>query len=180
MGYKSLDALTALLASLQRPFGGFCLWTWRVIQLDTTSPHFTLLPHFTSSSGLQYFFSTGHQVTVNSIQWEASFLGFEDQPNQYLSLTLLLLNSFAGPILASAYLARRFPSQIPRYLLYHAILLVCSSLCCFILLRHLMIWKIFAPRLLMQVMLCMINALTLFLFKPKSSAIITTNTRSIK
>lgn len=136
-----------------------------------------------------YFYCTGHQATIPSIRFEAAFVGLPgDMENLVLPGLLILLNTFAAPVLfAVALPLLQFWPQIPNRLLgtgnkngqqsgkgefdwidnpellrtrMFRLILMYQTLhgfkllatCCSAALhrRHLMVWKIFAPRFVFE------------------------------
>ncbi|KAJ1660061.1 mannose-ethanolamine phosphotransferase gpi13 [Dispira simplex] len=114
-----------------------------------------------------YFFATGHQAVISSIQWSTAFVGLS-RMHLVLSGALIIVNTLGSFILTALVLPLavlwRFPIDSPRsnttlasridqctylYLLYHATLLVLSALFAGHFRRHLMVWKIFAPRFML-------------------------------
>jgi hypothetical protein len=93
---------------------------------------------------MMWFFTTGHQATVTGIQWEAAYIGNESDFKPLLAAALLL-NTLPGhfPTFDSTYLK--------SILIFHATCLVGTCTFSMILVRHLMIWKIFGPRMIFQV-----------------------------
>lgn len=52
--------------------------------------------------GSHFFFCTGHQATVTTIQWEAAYVGFHgDFTNYAIPAFLITINTFAGPLLST-------------------------------------------------------------------------------
>lgn len=115
--------------------------------------------------GIHAFYSTGHQSTIPSIHWKAAFLLTPTVTYPVSPLTVLInafgphfLFALASPLLASWNISPLpYPSatDIVRgqsiraalgVSLYHATLLFGSALSAGMLRRHLMVWKIFAPR----------------------------------
>ncbi|PBK83111.1 hypothetical protein ARMGADRAFT_975085 [Armillaria gallica] len=121
--------------------------------------------------GLHTFFATGHQSTISSIQWKSAFLLTPSVTYPFAPITVAL-NSFgpvflagiAAPLLA---LWNRPPLFIsagdeqPRIdvkvrgesvmaalglMMYYASLLLGTAVSAAVLRRHLMVWKVFAPR----------------------------------
>ncbi|KAL7753264.1 mannose-ethanolamine phosphotransferase gpi13 [Sorochytrium milnesiophthora] len=99
------------------------------------------------------YYTTGHQATLSSIQWNAGFTGLSTM-NYYLSSTLVALNLIGPSLLAllaqlvvnvSANTATR---RLTVWLLVWLELLhvLVSSAMAAHLRRHLMVWKVFAPR----------------------------------
>ncbi|KAI1793745.1 hypothetical protein LXA43DRAFT_204132 [Ganoderma leucocontextum] len=114
------------------------------------------------------FFTTGHQAAIPSIQWKTAFV-LTPTLTYPLSPLLVILNAF-GPhfliSLAAPLLALWNVSPLPQpstdvkaradavraslgTMLYHATLLLSSATCAAWLRRHLMVWKIFAPRFML-------------------------------
>lgn len=111
------------------------------------------------------FYATGHQSTISSIQWKTAFV-LTPSLSYPLSPVSVVINSFgaqfvvalAVPLLAlwnaaplphpaSAHQARREAVRAALgMMLYHGTLLLGSAASAAWLRRHLMVWKIFAPR----------------------------------
>jgi len=120
--------------------------------------------------GLHVFYSTGHQSTISSIQWKAAFL--LTSTLQYpTSPALVILNTFgpqfllalASPLLAtwnvspttskvtagsesSLVVKRNALKAALGMMIYFEVLLIGSAASAAMLRRHLMVWKVFAPR----------------------------------
>lgn len=116
---------------------------------------------------LHTFYATGHQSTISSIQWKVAFV-LTPTLTYPISMLLVILNTF-GPqfLLALAVplvaLWNQAPLPLPvsitqvrresvrasiGMMLYHSTLLLGSAFTAAWLRRHLMVWKIFAPRYL--------------------------------
>ena len=110
------------------------------------APILTLLGH-------HHFFSTGHQATFSSIQFQTGFIGLEAF-NYYLSGGLVILNSI-GPCIAFSLATSLFqtsgePCGIALTSLVHVAGTTSSSMMFAMhFRRHLMVWKIFAPRFML-------------------------------
>ncbi|XP_049268484.1 GPI ethanolamine phosphate transferase 3-like [Rhipicephalus sanguineus] len=124
------------------------------------------------------FFSTGHQTSFSTIHWKAAFVGAPiDQPPMTLGAVKVLLNTFAGPLVAGASLPLMQGSfrtqgmssprkEIMPFVAYCTLLLlqVCSTMAsCLLLRRHLMVWAIFAPRLVFQVLSAFFSIVAVFI-----------------
>ena len=114
---------------------------------------------------LHAFYATGHQSTISSIQWKSAFV-LAPTLTYPLSPTSVILNTFgaqfvialAAPLLAlwnvaplphpaQTHVARREATRAALgVMLYHTTLLLGSAGSSAWLRRHLMVWKIFAPR----------------------------------
>ena len=114
------------------------------------------------------FFTTGHQAAIPSIQWKTAFVLTPTLTYPFSPL-LVSLNTF-GPhfliALAVPLLALWNVPPLPQpqadvkarvdavraalgVMLYHGTLLLSSAVCAAWLRRHLMVWKIFAPRFML-------------------------------
>ncbi len=112
------------------------------------------------------FFGTGHQATFPSIQWKTAFVGFPTLTYPF-SPALVSLNTF-GPFLlaplSAPLLATWAVSPLPKgrvpvlsdslrisvgVILYFSSVLVGTATSAAILRRHLMVWKVFAPRFML-------------------------------
>ncbi|GAA5908237.1 mannose-ethanolamine phosphotransferase GPI13 [Sporobolomyces salmoneus] len=114
------------------------------------------------------FFSTGHQAVLSSIQWSSAFIGFPALTYPFAPV-LVTLNTLSSHILTALSiplfvfwnippkLADQPPLVTPRHLLrsgllystYLAVVGLASAVCSAWLRRHLMVWKIFAPRFML-------------------------------
>lgn len=137
------------------------LWSW-LPPTDVWGPVLSWL-----LLGQLGFFGTGHQTSFSTIHWKAAFVGAPiDQPPLTLGACKVLLNTFAGPLVAAVSLplvGNMFSLELPccarrpflPFLAYCVLLLlqVCSTMAsCLLLRRHLMVWTVFAPRLVFQVL----------------------------
>ena len=113
----------------------------------------------------EFFFATSHQATITSIQWEAAFIGIRETIPA-ISAILVTLNSVPGVIVSTSIplmLKSKYdlnPATSMWSLIWTIFILLTSSMS-FILLRHLMIWKIFAPRMLAQFLFSIVAELGL-------------------
>ncbi|KAH8101063.1 hypothetical protein DFH11DRAFT_634741 [Phellopilus nigrolimitatus] len=115
--------------------------------------------------GLHTFYATGHQATISSLQWKSAFL-LTPTLSYPASRVSVILNTFgpqavfaiAAPLLACWQLAPA-PGAASRsealggsvragvgLMLYNSVLLLSSAASSAWLRRHLMVWKVFAPR----------------------------------
>jgi phosphatidylinositol glycan class O len=122
--------------------------------------------------GYLHFFTTGHQATLQSIQWETGFMFTETItfPFTHLALVLNTLGPFilvatAIPLLTlwkipptnkPIALSSKIVEAAMTMLIYQTSLTLITLIMTNNFRRHLMVWKIFAPRF-------MLNALILFL-----------------
>lgn len=122
--------------------------------------------------GYQHFFTTGHQATLQSIQWEIGFMFTETIvfPITHFGILLNTLGSFilvcvAIPLLTlwkipptnkPVALSSKIAENAMTMLIYQTCLTIITLITTNHFRRHLMVWKIFAPRF-------MLNALILFM-----------------
>lgn len=129
--------------------------------------------------GYQHFFATGHQATIPSIQWEVGFMTGDTIMFPFTHLNILL--NTLGPFILVCLcvplitLWKIPPSNKPITVLSQVITVITSvmtyqtviSLSSFMFTayfrRHLMVWKIFAPRFMMNGILLVVNNLVLVL-----------------
>lgn len=112
--------------------------------------------------GWFYFFSTGHQATIASIQWELGFTLVDTIVFPFSHIPIFL-NTFASFLIATAAIALvtiwKIPPSTKPVALYAKIIENCGTLLAYqsvitlstlifatVFRRHLMVWKIFAPR----------------------------------
>jgi len=110
--------------------------------------------------GSFYFFKTGHQATLSSIQWESAFVALKTIRYPWSPL-LVVLNSFGAQILTTVAVPLialwKQPPKKPRLLgdvakavatllLYYAVINLATTMWAGWLRRHLMLYRIFSPR----------------------------------
>ena len=120
--------------------------------------------------GLHVFYGTGHQSTISSIQWKTAFL-LTSTLRYPISPALVILNTFgpqfllalASPLLATWNVSpttsktttspgsgiivnRNALKAALGMMMYFGVLLIGSAASAAMLRRHLMVWKVFAPR----------------------------------
>ena len=121
--------------------------------------------------GIHTFYGTGHQSTISSLQWKSAFL-LTPTVTYPFSVVTVVLNS-VGPIFLMALgapllgLWNHAPlptldsaAQVKRestlaslgVMIYYTALLLGTSVSAAILRRHLMVWKVFAPRFMAAVL----------------------------
>ncbi|KAG0221967.1 mannose-ethanolamine phosphotransferase gpi13 [Actinomortierella wolfii] len=116
------------------------------------------------------FFATGHQATLSSIQWSSAFIGVQTL-NYYVSPLLVVVNTLgpfmlvaaAVPLITLWKLAPKagktgkialFPelTRICLMMMMHQSLVLVANMFFTggLFRRHLMVWKVFAPRFMLQ------------------------------
>jgi phosphatidylinositol glycan class O len=118
-----------------------------------------------------HFFTTGHQATLPSIQWDSAFIPFTNIIYPW-SPIVIIVNSFGShilialtiPLLAlwnrhptkSDVLART-ASVVITYLLQNTVVTTSSVIFAAYFRRHLMVWKIFGPRYMMAAIVLLVT-----------------------
>ncbi|CDO93334.1 unnamed protein product [Kluyveromyces dobzhanskii CBS 2104] len=120
----------------------------------------------------QQFFSTGHQATIPSVQWDMGFILTEKiifpwthlgivlntfGPFILVALSVALLTLWKQPpaVLQPQTILARIVSNCGTLLIYNSVLCLSSFVWVTHFRRHLMVWKIFCPRFLFA-SLCLI------------------------
>lgn len=169
IGWSILLLWSTVLAIVQRPFAAIIvLGSPLFINLLTRGAFSSLLIRMTILHflGNHLFFVTGHQATFTSLPWKAAFVGF-DEMNYYGGMILVTLSTTAGYIISwigwfivltdatSKYTSSGAAIRHPLHLLtlLQSIPTFLCAIFILILRRHLMTWKIFAPRFLVQILL---------------------------
>lgn len=131
--------------------------------------------------GYQHFFTTGHQATIPSVQWDIGFMVNKTikfpithiailintfGPFIIIAISVALLTLWRQPpkILKPQTLLSRIVSNTGILIIYNTVL--CLSNCIFVahFRRHLMVWKIFCPRFLFSCMtLIIIDIVIIFI-----------------
>ncbi|KAJ2714256.1 mannose-ethanolamine phosphotransferase gpi13 [Coemansia spiralis] len=125
------------------------------------------------------YFSTGHQFTLTSIQWSTAFVGVREMQLVIcgaivglntlgsfiltavcVPLALLWNESLGSPrvrLAPNGYLAR-ITGAAAAYTAYHALVATSTATWAAWFRRHLMVWKIFAPRLMFSIPVLLVSA----------------------
>ncbi|KAK9720191.1 mannose-ethanolamine phosphotransferase gpi13 [Basidiobolus ranarum] len=116
--------------------------------------------------GLFYYYATGHQATLASIQWSTALIGLSEA-NYLISPILVFCNTFASPILFSIAVPLVVFWKVPpnrsnnlpffgtlgRLVFQNYLYMSLTTLVMVISVagfrRHLMVWKVFAPRFML-------------------------------
>ncbi|CAK9783465.1 putative ER membrane localized phosphoryltransferase [Cutaneotrichosporon oleaginosum] len=116
--------------------------------------------------GILAFFSTGHQAVLATIQWKSAFVGFETVTYPWSPLLVVLntwgptaLMALCVPLLATWNVSPRPNASVPvlahtlqmalAFSTYFATITLASATTAAWLRRHLMVWKVFAPRFML-------------------------------
>jgi phosphatidylinositol glycan class O len=120
--------------------------------------------------GSFYFFKTGHQAVLSTIQWETAFIPFKTIIYPFSPL-VVLLNTFGPQILCAIAVPAiplwktrpKYPGLLGRvagamatHMLFYAAIAVATVIEAAWLRRHLMLYRIFMPRMLMGVTVMMV------------------------
>lgn len=119
--------------------------------------------------GMCLFFATGHEAVLSTIQWKAAFVGLSKMSQIWSPLLVLIntcgptmLSALAVPLLVFWNVGPPLRGAPPRPLLRH-LFRTCILFTCFYTMlamsaatfaawhrRHLMVWKVFAPRFMLS------------------------------
>lgn len=176
--------ITLAVLLVSKPLGALSL-CMMIIQLLSLLELFSFLdlrrnliaPVMFGVLGYQHYFSTGHQATIPSIQWDVGFITTQTivLPFTHLNIALNTFGSFliicvAVPLIT---LWRLPPSPKPitvllqivtnitTLLTYQTLTSIMSFIFAAHFRRHLMVWKIFAPRFMFSALLLFVFNLTL-------------------
>ncbi|KAI9890914.1 MAG: mannose-ethanolamine phosphotransferase gpi13 [Vezdaea aestivalis] len=164
-----LTFLALISIFVQKPMGGgaLALFVFQILSLleilsTNNLSSSSLGPITLGLLGNFYFFKTGHQATLSSIQWETAFVATRTVVYPWSPL-FVMVNTFGAQILATlavplVVLWRQPPnkkgmlSQVAKalatFMLFHAVLSLATTLWAYWLRRHLMLYRIFNPRFL--------------------------------
>ncbi|XP_057776825.1 uncharacterized protein LOC130995522 [Salvia miltiorrhiza] len=172
------------LAFLALLIGGWCLIRLMALEQNTenySSGSFSYALPVTQWSLLAVcmFFSTGHWCAFDGLRYAAAFIGFDEFKliRQAILLTIdtfgfsHILPIFGLPLIARGYLLRQskqvFCIRICQvYLMYGLITAITTTftmLCVTIQRRHLMVWGLFAPKFVFDVVGLLLGDLLIFL-----------------
>lgn len=178
--------ITLAVLLVSKPLGALSL-CMMIIQLLSLLELFSFLelrrnliaPVMFGVLGYQHYFSTGHQATIASIQWDIGFITTQTIvfPFTHLNIALNTFGSFlivcvAIPLVT---LWRLPPSPKPitvllqivtnitTLLAYQTLTGIMSFIFAAHFRRHLMVWKIFAPRFMFSALLLIVFNATLIL-----------------
>jgi predicted AlkP superfamily pyrophosphatase or phosphodiesterase len=173
MSWTILLLWSTVLAIVQRPFAAvIVLGSPCIIDILTQGAPSSLLIRLTMLHflGHHLFFVTGHQVSFASLPWKAAFVGF-DEMNYYGGMILVTLSTLTGYIITwlgwfivlteatdqyakdSAVDKADIRQSLHLLTMLQSIPTFLCAIFILILRRHLMTWKIFAPRFLFQILL---------------------------
>ena len=120
-----------------------------------------------------HFFTTGHQATLPSIQWDAAFIPFTNIIYPW-SPIVVIVNTFGSHILVALTIPllalwnhhptktdvlARTAGVVITYLLQHTVVTTSSVIFAAYFRRHLMVWKIFGPRYMMAAIVLLVTDL---------------------
>ncbi|KAF1814562.1 hypothetical protein P152DRAFT_456830 [Eremomyces bilateralis CBS 781.70] len=160
--------LTLLLLYKPMGSGALALCLWQILCLMevlacTGQQTSSIGPVVLAFIGSFYFFKTGHQATLTSIQWDSAFVPLRSVRYPW-SPVLVVLNSFGAQILCSiavpAVVLWKQPvktkgllGQVAKAMVIHVLVYATIGLATTVwaawLRRHLMLYRIFSPRFIM-------------------------------
>ena len=156
------------ISLVQKPMGAGAigLLGWQILSLlEITSTNKlskrSIGPVVFGLLGSFYFFKTGHQATLASIQWDSAFIALRTIRYPW-SPMLVLLNTFGSQMITTVAVPLlvlwKRPSRegllrdvfigFSIHLLYYSVINVATTIWAAWLRRHLMLYRIFSPRFL--------------------------------
>jgi phosphatidylinositol glycan class O len=123
--------------------------------------------------GNSHFFTTGHQATLPSIQWDAAFIPFSTVIYPW-SPIVVIVNTFGSHILIALAIPllalwnhhptendilARTAAVVTIFLLEQTVVTTSSVIFAAYFRRHLMVWKIFGPRYMMAAIVLLVTDL---------------------
>jgi GPI ethanolamine phosphate transferase 3 subunit O len=124
-----------------------------------------------------HFFTTGHQATLPSIQWDAAFIPFVNIIYPWSPL-VVIVNSFGSHILIALAIPllalwnhhptendvlARTATVVTTFLLQQTVVTTSSVIFAAYFRRHLMVWKIFGPRYMVAGIVLLVTDLVVLL-----------------
>ena len=165
-----LTAWVLATALVQKPMGNGAvgLMAWQILSLleilaTNRIGGRSIGPIVLAMLGNYYFFKTGHQATLASIQWDSAFMAAKSTASPWAPL-VMMLNTFGPQMLAviavplvvlwkAPATKNGLLSDIARamahFVLYHAVINLATTMWAGHLRRHLMLYRIFGPRFMM-------------------------------
>ena len=122
-----------------------------------------------------HFFTTGHQATLPSVQWDAAFIPFTNIVYPWSPL-VIIANSFGSHMIVSLAIPllalwnvppthddvlARTAEAVVLYLLQNTVVTSSSVIFAAYFRRHLMVWKIFGPRFMMAALVLLVTDLVM-------------------
>ncbi|OGM40359.1 phosphatidylinositol glycan [Aspergillus bombycis] len=165
--YNMIMTTSVLVASIlvSGPMGGgsLSILYFQILSLRkllNQTRNYTIGPTIAALLGTLHFFTTGHNATISSIQWEAAYIPAQGLHYPWSPL-LVTLNTFAGPIVAAFSIPliiaqdghfqgiNHVAKSLTIHVLVYSVWALSTAVWAIILRRHLMLFAIFCPRFLM-------------------------------
>ena len=115
---------------------------------------------------IQIFYSSGHFCSFSSIKVDTAFIGFDNADNMFISSFLIILETFSSHFFVIPCISFFFNKQnkflsIFFIFFFFSFSSLCTTVFVFLERRHLMVWRVFAPKYIFQVSFLLISNLTL-------------------
>ena len=88
------------------------------------------------------FYETGHLSAFSSIRFDSGFIGFQSATSYVLTGLLIVINTFGSFVLVML----SFPERAKQLRFLFSLFYFCTSIFVFVSRRHLMVWRVFAPK----------------------------------
>ncbi|EEB08357.1 pig-O [Schizosaccharomyces japonicus yFS275] len=184
--FNCFVVLFLFLTFLQRPLGAFSmvgLFIQILLLIELSILHANIgvvfFPVLLGLLSVSHFFTTGNQATISSLEWNFAFIQSNSLQNQTVSAFFMLIHTFGAPILAclsiplfasclrytSKYdLVKKLFSFTVSFMLYKSAISGSSVAFAALFRRHLMVWKIFAPRYMLSAVCMLTDDIFIILF----------------
>lgn len=175
--------LACLVVTKPMGFGALALMMWQILSLAEVLDlngikTETIGPIMLAILGNFYFFKTGHQAVLASIQWDAAFIPLSSIRYPWTPI-VVALNTCAGPIIAAASVPlltmwKVGPKQkgvletaarsAAVFVAYYAVEAVATMAFAGHLRRHLMLFRVFSPRFMMAALMLVVVDVAVLVF----------------
>merc|ERR1712137_552176 len=108
-----------------------------------------------SLTSLQFFFAAGRHWQLSTLQFECAFIGFEEF-NWLAGFVIMMAHTFAAPLLVLVSLplfvgeGGSYLHAFLRYRVFFSWHIAMTVVFVYVERRHLMVWRVFAPKLLLE------------------------------
>ena len=159
--FQGILPLLSLLVFLGRSYGSASLCVL-LLQISLLDQNLVLMLEL----AMLHFFSTGHQMTLPAIQWDLAFL--VSKRITVLSPAFIVVNAFSGVLMVALHVPLfRKDNKADDILPSLGLQTLFSAITCSTMIfaghfrRHLMVWKIFAPRFMTASLMLLVLDLAL-------------------
>ena len=147
--YDNLIPVLVLIHGVHSPIIMVCaIIQIKMAQKLIKSPE--ILGTFMALTGIQYFYTTGHRCNIQSLIYSSAFIGF-DEFQIVISGLLLSLNTLSSFFACIAAKTENYSKFLKFVMLFYLVAVVCTLCNTLVNCRHLMVWSVFAPKFLFDI-----------------------------